>query len=394
MPKEPAWSDSEIAHLRENYGKVSVREIAEALQRPPKAVRTKAHRLGVQARDTPRPWTDSDTEYLVANYEHMPTLEIARTLGRQHATIKTQADKIGLLSIKRRRAAAVRHDYFATMRTPIQAYVLGLLASDGCVSRNEIIIDLHPKDVALVELVRDELAPLSRVVPRPAGNRVGFRVTSAQMGADLYNLGVTPRRPSHSGGQRRYRRNWRAVSSSDALTAMAVSVTTPAVSYYKWSLVSASRPFLEEVQARITRHAGVKIRGPYRLGVTNNALSIQYVGPKTHMIDAWLHADVPGLARKRLAERERIVVLQSECDHRERPRMPLRALLRPSGHVLPAGRSRLISDSGIVSPPHDGQFLVQEWKMVLHGHYGHQRPSGPCLTKNFSGPASTSPAEA
>lgn len=302
MPKEAAWSDSEIAYLRENYGKSPVREIAEALQRPPPAVRTKAHRLGVQGRDTPRPWTDSDAEYLAANYEHMPTLDIARALGRRHATIKTQADKLGLLSVKRRTAAAVRHDYFAVVSTPIQAYVLGLLASDGCVSRNEIIIDQHPKDSGLVELVRDELAPLSRVVHRPSGDRVGFRVTSPQMAADLYDLGITPRKsltlrwptalPEHLAASF-------ILGCFDGDGSLGYDARR---NYYRWSLVSASRPFLEETQARITRHAGVKVRGPYRLGVANNALSIQYVGPKTPIIDRWLHADVDGLARKRIPQ--------------------------------------------------------------------------------------------
>src|ERR1039457_468344 len=60
----------------------------------------------------------------------------------------------------------------------------------------------------------------------------------------------------------------------------------------------------------------------------------------------------------------------------------------------PSGFTRLISDSGTVSPPHDGQVRVQEWWMVLFGQLGHHWPCGPPRTKCFSGPASTRPAEA
>lgn len=301
-PREPVWTDQEVAYLREHYGKIPVREIAATLGRSYSATALKATKNGLQARRSPREWTEADTEYLVANYEQMSTMDIARKLGRRHATIKTQADKLGLLSIKRRASAAIRHDYFAEVSRPIQAYLLGLLASDGWISSsgNELGIDLHPKDACLVELVRDELAPLSRVVPRPSGERTGFRVTSPQMKSDLGKLGVTPRKT--------YTMQWPDSLPEHLAASFILGVFDgdghlgyeSKRRYFRWSIVSASSPFLREIQARILTGTGVKVRGPYRIASGNRALSIQYIGPKTHLIDAWLHADVPGLARKRL----------------------------------------------------------------------------------------------
>jgi len=305
-PRDPAWTDAEIAYLREHYGHVPVCEVAEALGRSRNATTIKAMKEGLHARATPRAWSEADSEYLAANYERMPTMEIARTLGRRHATIKAQADKLGLLSIKRRTSAAIRHDYFAAVDAPIQAYVLGLFASDGWVSNttNELGIDLHSKDAHLVTLVRDELAPMSRVVTRTSGVRTGFRVTSSQIKFDLSRFGVTPRK-THT-------LQWPQLLPERLAASFILGVFDGdgylgydrTQRYYRWSVVSASRPFLEAIQERILVGAGVQIRGPYGVSNGSRALSIQYTGPKTHLIDAWLHADVPGLARKTIAGRE------------------------------------------------------------------------------------------
>lgn len=304
MPREPTWTDNEITYLREHYGEVPVRKIAEALGRSSAATTCAAMKNGLQSRVSPRSWTEADTEYLVANYEHTPTMEIARTLGRRHSTIKNQADRLGLLSVKRRANASIRHDYFAEVRWPVQAYVLGLLASDGWVSGsgNEVGIDLHLKDACLVELVRDELAPLSRVVPRSSGDRVGFHITSSQMKSDLSVLGVTPRKSRIL--------RWPVLLSDHLAASFILGVFDgdghlgheTARDYYRWSIVSASEPFLLEIQAKILAGSGVKVRGPYSVGNGSLTLRIEYTGPKTPLIDRWLHADVPGLARKRIPQ--------------------------------------------------------------------------------------------
>jgi hypothetical protein len=231
----------------------------------------------------------------------MSTQEIAKALGRGHAIIKIQADKLGLLSAKRRASAAVRHDYFAAIDEPIKAYILGLFASDGWVSssRNEVGIALHVKDGALVNLVRDQIAPLSRVNERTDGSRLDFRLSSAQVKADLVALEVTPRKSQTLQWPEKLPDQFQASYILGCFDGDGCLSYDAKLNYYKWSLVSASRAFLEEVRARLRAATGVKIQGPYGRRNGNLALSIQYKGPKIGVIDEWLHADVNGLARKR-----------------------------------------------------------------------------------------------
>ncbi len=75
----------------------------------------------------------------------------------------------GLTDKRRAQMALVRHDYFNHIELPIQAYVLGLLASDGNVAsdRPRIQFSVHEEDRILTEIVRDELAPGSPIITPP-----------------------------------------------------------------------------------------------------------------------------------------------------------------------------------------------------------------------------------
>src|SRR6266516_5012206 len=66
----------------------------------------------------------------------------------------------------------VRHDYFATMDEPLQAYIAGLLAADGNVlaRQRRISLELSIRDQDLVHLVRDQLAPGFNVRGRVRAN--------------------------------------------------------------------------------------------------------------------------------------------------------------------------------------------------------------------------------
>ena len=303
MPRAPRWTEAELAYLRDAYARREpLADIAVALRRPYKTVSTKASRLGLALREQPRAWSTKDDCYLRAHYESMPTTEIARALGRSHGTIKRRADGLGMLSVKRRARAAVQDDYFADIDDPVKAYILGIWASDGWVSgtRNEIGIGMHPKDADLAVLLRDQLAPLSRILQsrNPEHPRLDLRISSPRMRSDLIRLGVTP--------QKSLTLRWPAQLPDNLQNSFILGCFDgdgclsyeAKRNYYHWSLVSASRPFLEEVRTRMRAATGVKIQGPYAHS-HSRALAIQYVGPRIYDLDDWLHADVSGLARKR-----------------------------------------------------------------------------------------------
>lgn len=247
-----------------------------------------------------RPWSREEDEFLLAHYEHLPVMEVSRALNRWHGSVSARARKFGLVSIKQKAHAAIRHDYFSAVSTPRQAYILGLLASDGWITGNEICIKLSEKDAELVELIRDELAPWHRIVPAQ-GRTLSFRVTSPLMKEDLFRYGVIPRKslilkypeilPSSldnsfilgcfdgDGCLSRYGKDRR---------------------YWRWTLVSGSPAFLLAVKTRITTATGVNVSGPVPLSLSSKCQVISLTCSRITPVDAWLHADLPGLARKKL----------------------------------------------------------------------------------------------
>ena len=68
---------------------------------------------------------------------------------------------------------------------------------------------------------------------------------------------------------------------------------------YQWGLYSASLPFLVDVQAHVLEGVGIRLSGPTRQGAIHG-LKCQHQ-ERIRTLDAWLHADIPGLARKRLS---------------------------------------------------------------------------------------------
>jgi hypothetical protein len=90
-------------------------------------------------------------------------------------------------------------DYFASVDTLMQAYILGLLAADGNVYVNKkraeykISLKLHQDDEMLVRRTRDELAPtVNFSYPKP--HFIRFEVCSLRMANDLARFGVVPRK--------------------------------------------------------------------------------------------------------------------------------------------------------------------------------------------------------
>jgi hypothetical protein len=303
-----SWSDADEAFLRENYLTMPIRQIAGTLGRSYQAVTVHAGKLGLPAH-TKTPWTEPEDDYLRANRAAMSTHALATHLGRPWPSVRLRVRALGLANdaneAKLVRRAAIRNDYFSEIDTPLKAYVLGWIASDGCISRNEISLKLHEKDIEAVELVRDELAPLHKITHRQDGNSgrspmAEFRVSSAQMREDLEHLGITPRKSLTL----RYPEILPHLNNSFILGCFdgdGCLYRSPA-GYYRWTLVSASVPFLREVQERVLCATGIRLSDP-RKNVTSEAHVIGCTGSKVVPVDTWLHADMPGLARKRLPGR-------------------------------------------------------------------------------------------
>ena len=80
-------------------------------------------------------WTEGDLAYLRENYGTMSGKDIAAHLGRSYQAVMMRANKLGLKSRHRVGVNSLVKDYFKVIDTPMKAWVLGLLASDGSVSK-------------------------------------------------------------------------------------------------------------------------------------------------------------------------------------------------------------------------------------------------------------------
>jgi DNA-binding CsgD family transcriptional regulator len=316
-----SWIAADEEIILSNSPRMTYAEIASMLGRSAKAVKNRSLSMGLLRPDPPRPFTPEEDACIRESFEAVPMSEVAGRLARHVESVRQRSRILGLSwapgLVNRtagRRAPVLRPglrpDYFGKIDSPVKAYVLGLLASDGYVSfgTNAVGIKVHPKDAGLVELVRDELSPESPVrrytqPPLPGYSTwrpyVAFSVSSAQMKADLMNLGVTPRK-SHTV---KYPDLPLHLENSFILGCFDGDGCLQAAGQpgeWQWHLYSASRDFLVGTGEAITRHTGLELR----MNTSKRGLHcLRLNGGKSAIIlDAWLHADAPGLARKRLAE--------------------------------------------------------------------------------------------
>lgn len=247
-------------------------------------------------------WTDEEDAYLRANFSLRPVKQLAAELGRPRSGVAQRGVRFGLVSYQQIGTRSIQHDYFDRIDTPAKAYVLGLLAADGYISpRYQLALALSAKDRSAVDFVRDELAPTSRVGEYQVKNSpmVKFAVQSARLGRALAGHGIVPAKshiitwPSAIPDQlaNSYIGGYFDGDGSLAVTGR-----------HRWTIVSGSVPLLEAIQQHAFNQTGTWLGGPYKDG-RKNCWSVVATGRgQVRDLDEWIRADVPGLARKRLAQ--------------------------------------------------------------------------------------------
>lgn len=245
-------------------------------------------------------WTEADHDYLRENYGAMPAADIAAHLGRTVVAVRGRASRLRLMAHHRAPSNSLVRDYFNVIDTPMKAWVLGLLAADGSISKAwQLRLELHCKDMEIVEAVRDELAPAARISFYTARTTpmCRFMIGGTPLKADLARHGI--------------------VNAKSLITAWPAEVPAEFINsfvcgYYdgdgslglkplpRWSVVSGNPDFLRIMQEQVYEHTAIWPGGPYRDCRHEHAWSIVQTGRPVRALDAWIHRDVPGLARKRL----------------------------------------------------------------------------------------------
>lgn len=182
------------------------------------------------------------------------------------------------------------HHYFESVSTREKAYILGLLAADGCVYRRWIKLTLHRRDVGLLEFVRDAVSPTAKIYFQ---RNVGIlQLSSKPMVEDLGRLGIVPKKscgylwPPIDRFQREYLLGY---FDGDGCWGIYSRMA-------RWSLVGG-KEFLERVKVFISDQCGIIVNGPYPKK-NNKAWYLSVHCRKARNIDAWLNASGLGLKRK------------------------------------------------------------------------------------------------
>lgn len=71
------------------------------------------------------------------------------------------------------------------------AYILGFITADGYVGHNTLSIDLHPKDIDLLNFVRDEISPNKQIEEGHRGKSCRLRIHSVELTESLNRHGLT-----------------------------------------------------------------------------------------------------------------------------------------------------------------------------------------------------------
>lgn len=249
----------------------------------------------------PRAWAPEEDAYLREHYETDFAADIAEALGRSYNAVLLRAAKFKLKSRQRAGFNSLVPDYFREIDTPMKAYLIGLFLADGSISpANQFKLEIHAKDRVLAELARDEIAPKARIgeYQSDTGPMVRFMIQAAGLAEDLARHEVVHRKTLITTWPARVPRG---LENSLACGYYDGDGSLDRRGYMRSSVVSGNPEFLETYRERVQEHTGVWM-GLYRDTRHEHAWSIVTTGvAQVTALDAWLHRDVPGLARKSLA---------------------------------------------------------------------------------------------
>lgn len=95
-----------------------------------------------------------------------------------------------------RRKYECNHDYFSKWSSNM-AYILGFISADGNVYKNSVRIDLQPRDISVLNFIRLNISPKSKIEIKHKGKSRALNLNSSKMVETLANYNIVPNK-SHS----------------------------------------------------------------------------------------------------------------------------------------------------------------------------------------------------
>ena len=125
--------------------------------------------------------------------QHLPISVIAARYGCTRQAVHNKRRALGL-SIRPQYCRYDLNKTFFQTWSPAMAWVLGVIATDGCLQPRSV--DITQKEPELLEKVRALMGSSAPIYVRPNGTSqvCGLRISSQPMVHDLQRLGLTPRK--------------------------------------------------------------------------------------------------------------------------------------------------------------------------------------------------------
>ena len=151
-------------------------------------------------------FTEEQKDFMVYNYTVLKkgVNAIGRDLGVSGITVKRHLKKMGVKirnlqeSMQECRAYNVNDNYFKT-QSHNMAYILGFIASDGCISKdtNHIIFDIQECDEEILYKIKEELeyeGPIRHYTNNSGCKYSRLKICSSIIKRDLEYYGITPKK--------------------------------------------------------------------------------------------------------------------------------------------------------------------------------------------------------
>ena len=146
------WANKEVELLENNYRILSIRNLADKLNRTENSIRMKAGKLNLIKYHF---WTVEEIEYLKNNYLNNDPDTLKLNLNNHsYDVIKMKANSFGLK--KQEYKLAINEDFFKIW-TPEMAYIFGFWVADGNMGKNEYSISFASNDFSLLDMIRYKL---------------------------------------------------------------------------------------------------------------------------------------------------------------------------------------------------------------------------------------------
>jgi len=192
------WTEEEVNILRENYGKMSNRELGNILKRTTCAVQSRAVNMGISIKKEtiPDKWSEEEIQILKCNYKEQDHKFLSKKLNRSISAIRHMGRKYNLTSLYNN--YSLNEDYFSEINENT-LYWAGFIAADGSISVTKkgysLNIGLSIKDKVILDRFKKELKYDGPVKIKTSEKICYLYVYSKKIIEDLNNnFNIAPRK--------------------------------------------------------------------------------------------------------------------------------------------------------------------------------------------------------